>query len=123
MQTVEEWIFSNFQAVFGGRFYPVIAPQNQEQEPPLSPFGVYNIQSVSMGGFNCGGYEKFSVQISIFHQDFNEATKIERQIVGTARDLGGKFQGVRSAFDPVIRVYSIYVEYDFLFNSGSLKGA
>lgn len=130
METVETFIFDNFKALFNNYCFPVIAPQEfiEKIQPSQQnirikqfPFCVFNIVSVEKQKRNCNINEEISIQFLLYALDYNKIEELRKDFIEIA-DKIGKFQSVRIMFDNDLLAYYIIIEYDFLFNSGSLKG-
>lgn len=130
METVETFIFDKFKALFNNYCFPVIAPQEfiekiqpnqQNTRIKQFPFCVFNIVSVEKQKRNCNINEEISIQFLLYALDYNKIEELRKSFIEIA-DKIGKFQSVRIMFDNDLLAYYIIIEYDFLFNSGSLKG-
>lgn len=130
METVETFIFDNFKALFNNYCFPVIAPQEfiEKIQPSQKntrikqfPFCVFNIVSVEKQKRNCNINEEISIQFLLYALDYNKIEELRNSFIEIA-DKIGKFQSIRIMFDNDLLAYYLIIEYDFLFNSGSLKG-
>lgn len=132
MQTVEAFIFGKFKALFNNNCFPVIAPQefiekiqpnqqNQSTRIKKFPFCVFNIVSVEKQLKNCNQNENIQIQFLLYALDYNKIEELRKDFIEIADEIG-KFQSIRIMFDNDLLAYYIIIEYDFLFNSGSLKG-
>lgn len=130
METVETFIFDKFKALFNDYCFPVIAPQEfiekiqpsqQNTRIKQFPFCVFNIVSVEKQKRNCNINEEISIQFLLYALDYNKIEELRKDFIEIA-DKIGKFQSIRIMFDNDLLAYYLIIEYDFLFNSGSLKG-
>lgn len=132
METVETFIFDKFKALFNNYCFPVIAPQefietiqpnpqNQNTRIKKFPFCVFNIVSVQKQVRNCNQNEEISIQFLLYALDYNKIEELRKSFIEIADEIG-KMQSIRTMFDNDLIAYYLIIEYDFLFNSGSLKG-
>lgn len=132
METVETFIFNQFKGIVNDYCFPVIAPQefiekiqpnpqNKNTRIKKFPFCVFNIVSVEKQLKNCNQNEEISIQFLLYALDYNKIEELRKDFIEIA-DKIGKFQSIRIMFDNDLLAYYLIIEYDFLFNSGSLKG-
>lgn len=130
METVETFIFNQFKGLFNDYCFPVIAPQEfiekiqpnqQNTRIKQFPFCVFNIVSVEKQKRNCNINEEISIQFLLYALDYNKIEELRKDFIEIA-DKIGKLQSIRTMFDNDLLAYYLIIEYDFLFNSGSLKG-
>ena len=132
METVETFIFNQFKGIVNDYCFPVIAPQefiekiqpnpqNKNTRIKKFPFCVFNIVSVEKQVRNCNRSEEISIQFLLYALDYNKIEELRKDFIEIA-DKIGNFQSIRIMFDNDLIAYYLIIEYDFLFNSGSLKG-